>query len=77
MIRLLRIVGFLMIAAGAVTLLTYLVPPLRFLWVWFRKLPMPIQVGLGVSLAGFLLILATLLWERWEEREADRKLRED
>jgi membrane protein implicated in regulation of membrane protease activity len=77
MIRLIRIFGFLMMATGAVILLSYLIPPLRALWPFFLKLPLPIQIGLGAAAIGFLLLLATLLWERWEEREDDRKLRED
>jgi membrane protein implicated in regulation of membrane protease activity len=76
-IRLTRIVGFLLIAAGAVVLLTWLIKPLRFVWPWLRALPWPIQLGLGVAAAGFLLILGSLVWERLEEREQDRSLRDD
>ncbi|HUT24026.1 MAG TPA: hypothetical protein VM492_06780 [Sumerlaeia bacterium] len=77
MIRLIRIFGFLLIAAGGVVLLTWLVKPLRFLWPWLRALPWPIQLGLAAAAAGFLLLLASLIWERFEEREQDRSLRDD
>ena len=77
MIRLLRILGILMILAGVVVLLSYLITPLRVLWTWFQKLPLPIQISLGVACAGFLLVLGTLLWERFEDRATDRELLED
>ena len=77
MIRLIRIFGFLLIAAGGVVLLTWLVKPLRFLWPWLRALPWPIQLGLAAAAAGFLLLLASLIWERFEGREQDRSLRDD
>jgi len=77
MIRLLRILGFLMMGVGALILLSYMIPPLRALWPLFLRLPLPIQIGLAAAAAGFLLVAATLLWERWEDREEDRKLRED
>lgn len=77
MIRLIRVFGFLMMAAGAVILFSYLIPPIRALWPLFLKLPLPIQIGVGAAAVGFLLLMATLLWERWEEREQDKELRED
>ena len=77
MTRLVRIVGFLLILAGAVVLLTYLIDPLREIWPWLRKLPVPIQIGFGLAAVGFLLLVGSLIWERWEERDADRELRDD
>ena len=77
MIRLVRILGMIMMAAGAVVLLSYLIKPLRAIWPWFRSMDMPIQIGIGAAVLGFLLLLATLIWERIEEREADRELRDD
>ena len=77
MIRLLRILGFLMIAAGATVLLTWLIKPLRMVWPWLTALPLPIQIGIGVASAGFLLLMGTLIWERWAEREHDRSLLDD
>jgi hypothetical protein len=77
MIRLLRILGILMILAGIVVLLSYLITPLQVLWMWFQKLPLPIQISLGVACAGFLLVLGTLLWERFEDRATDRELLEE
>ena len=77
MIRLVRILGFMMMAGGGLILLTYLVTPLRALWPWFRSLPLPVQIGLGAALVGLLILLGTLIWERLEERDADRALRDD
>jgi len=77
MIRFLRIVGFLMIAAGAIVLLTWVIKPLRIIWPWIRAMPLPIQVGVGVAAGGFILLLGSLIWERLEEREDDKSLRDE
>ncbi len=74
MIRLVRITGMLLIGAGAVVLLTWLIKPLRFIWPWFRAMPPAIQIGLSAAAVGFVLILGSLIWERLEEREVDRSL---
>jgi membrane protein implicated in regulation of membrane protease activity len=77
MIRLLRILGFALMATGVLVILTWLIRPLRALWPWLRQLPLAIQIGLVAAAAGLLLLISTLLWERWEERAQDRSLRED
>lgn len=77
MIRLIRIVGFLLIATGALVLLTWLIKPLRFFWPWLRALPWPIQLGVAAAAAGLLLLFGSLIWERLEEREQDRRLLDD
>ena len=77
MTRLVRITGFLLIGAGAITALTWFVAPLRQIWPWFLKLPIAIQIGLGAATGGAVLVFASLLWERIEEREADRELKKD
>jgi len=77
MIRLTRIAGFMFIAAGVVVILTWLIEPLREIWPAIRSLPLPIQIGLTLAGAGLLIILGSLIWERFEERERDRSLRED
>ncbi len=66
----------LMIAAGAVVVALWAIKPLRVVWPWLMKLPMPIRIGVAVAAAGLLLLVATLLWERLEEREHDRGLRD-
>lgn len=77
MIRLTRVVGFLLMAAGALVVLAYLIKPLRFIWPLLRALPWPIQVGLAAAALGFVLLLGSLIWERMEQREQDRSLRDD
>jgi hypothetical protein len=77
MIRLLRITGFLLMAAGALILATYLIEPLRFLWPWLLRLPLPIRIGLAAAGLGLVLLIGTLLYERLEERDQDRRLREE
>ena len=77
MTRLVRIVGFLLIIAGALVLASYLIEPLQDLWPWFRQLPTPIQIGLGIAAFGFVLLLGSVIWERLEDREKDRGLLDD
>ena len=80
MVNAFRRIGLLMMLAGVVVITVYLLaevaPPVRWLWVWFATLPGPIQVGLAVAALGFFILSASLLWERWLDREDDRKLRE-
>lgn len=66
-----------MIVAGAAVLLSWFIKPLRMVWPWIMALPLPIQIGIGVASAGFLLLMGTLIWERWADREHDRSLRDD
>jgi len=77
MIRLVRIAGFLLTAAGAVILLTWVVEPLRAVWPWLLGLPWPLRLGLGAAALGLLLLVGSILWERFEERGQDRDLRQD
>ncbi len=74
MIRLVRVVGFLLIAAGALVLVSYLFEPLQAIWIALISLPWPIKIGLGVAAFGLLLVLGSIIWERIEERESDREL---
>ena len=77
MIRLVRITGFLLILAGAVVILTWLIEPLWAVWPWLRHLPLPIQIGFSLAAIGLLVLLGSLIWERWEERGLDRSLRDE
>ena len=77
MIRLIRVLGLLLMGAGALLLLIWFIEPLRFLWPWFRQLPWPIQAGLAIAAIGLLLLTGSLIWERLEDAEHDRTLRED
>jgi hypothetical protein len=77
MIRLVRIVGYLSIAAGAIVLLTWLIEPLRSLWPFLLALPLPVKIGLGAAAVGVVLILGSMIWERMERREEDHSLLDD
>jgi membrane protein implicated in regulation of membrane protease activity len=77
MIRLVRILGFLLIVAGAIVLVAWLIKPLRSVWPWLLMLPWPIKLGLGAAAVGLLLLFGSLIWERLEERGEDRNLRDD
>jgi hypothetical protein len=77
MTQLLRITGFLLIVAGAIVVLTWLIEPLRQIWPWLLQLPIPIRIGFGLAGVGLVVILASLIWERWNEREEDRSLLDD
>ncbi len=77
MIHTVRVLGIGLMALGAILLLIWFVEPLRFLWPWFRTLPRPIQFGLGAAVLGLLVVVASLVAERVEEREYDRSLRDE
>lgn len=77
MTRLIRIFGFMLIAAGAIVILAWMIEPLRQVWPWFLKLPLAIQIGLGIALLGILLLTGTVIWERIEDREKDKHLLDD
>jgi hypothetical protein len=53
-----------------------MIRPLRAVWPFLLELPWPIRLGLGTLLLGFLLVMASLIAERIEERGADRALRD-
>lgn len=65
-----------MMLLGAVVVILYIVPSFRWIWLWFKTLPGPIRVGLGVSVVGLGILFLNLLLERWTDRHADRALRE-
>lgn len=77
MIRLVRIVGYLSIVAGAIVLLTWLIEPLRSVWPFLLALPLPVKIGLGAAGVGVVLILGSMIWERLERREEERSLLDD
>jgi hypothetical protein len=77
LIRLLRIFGFLLIAAGALVLLSYVFLPLRALWLAYLQLPWAVQAGIGVALFGGLLLVGSVIWERLEDLDKDRSLRDE
>lgn len=61
MIRLLRIVGFLLIAAGLLLAASWFIEPLRQVWPLLLDLPFPIRFGLGIAGIGLLVVFATVV----------------
>lgn len=74
MIRLVRITGFLFIGVGALLVLTWFIEPVRELWPLIHELPLVVRIGLAMAAVGFLILLGSLIWERYEDRENDRSL---
>ncbi len=78
MIRLIRTTGFLLIVAGILVIVVWLIEPLREalleLWPKLRQLPIPIQVGAALAALGLLILMVSLIWERFADRENDRTL---
>ncbi len=74
---LVRVTGFVLIIAGAIVTLTWFIEPLREVWPWLLQLPLPIRIGFILAGIGLVLLFSSLLWERWEERDEDKALRED
>ena len=74
MIRLVRITGFMLIGVGLLLCLSHVVEPLRDLWFLVYELPLVVRIGLAMAATGLLVLIASLIWERFEERENDRSL---
>ena len=76
MIHFTRVLGYLFSAVGVLALLFWMIRPLRAIWPYLLQLPVPIQLGLGTLLLGFLLVMASLIAERIEESGDDEALRD-
>ncbi len=81
MIRIVRVIGALLMAAGVLIILTWLIKPLRQIWPylyeWFRSLPGAIQFGLLMAAVGFLILFSSLIVERLEDRKQESNLLND
>ena len=81
MIRVFRIIGALLMIAGVLVILTWLIKPLRQIWPhlfdWFRSLPGAIQFGLVLAAVGFLILFSSLIVERIEDRKKEGSLLDD
>jgi uncharacterized membrane protein len=76
MIRLLRIVGFLLIAAGLLLAASWFIEPLRQVWPLLLDLPLPIRIGLVVAGIGVLVVFATVVHDSLtaDQRSLDENL---
>ena len=81
MIRLLRIIGITLICLGGLVILTWLIEPLREIiplsFVWFRSLPLAMQIGLVLAAVGFVILFSSIVWERLEDRKLETNLLDD
>jgi len=73
---LLRKVGVVMIGLGILLALSYLISPLQFIFQYLQMLPVPLQIGIGVAGTGLIVLLISLLSERWKDREEDASLKD-
>ncbi len=76
MIRLLRIVGFLLIIAGLLLAASWFIEPLRELWPLLLDLPLPIRIGMIVAGIGLLVVFATVVHDSLtaDKRSLDENL---
>jgi hypothetical protein len=84
-IRFIRTLGYVMIVCGILSIITWLIKPLRQIWPWiagplkdwFLSLPLAIQVGAVAASGGFLLLVTSLIMERIEDRKSEKGLFDD
>jgi len=72
-----RRLGFVLMASGVVLLVVWAIRPVEMIWPWIRGLPLPLRIGVAAAALGLLVLVASLLAERFKEREHDRSLRHD
>jgi hypothetical protein len=60
---------------GLLLVVTYVVEPLRLLWLWFQHMALPLQIGLGVAGIGLAILMTSLVFERATSRSYDDKLK--
>ena len=73
----LRTLGAAMIGIGILVFLSYFLDPLRAALEWFQYLPMPLQIGSIVAGIGLVILVISLLRERWKDRHDDAALKDD
>ncbi|MDX1740805.1 MAG: hypothetical protein R3178_05900 [Rhodothermales bacterium] len=73
MARHLRLIGIAMMGLGALMLVGYFVTPVRLAWAWFRTAPVPVQIGVGIAAIGLIILMVSLVAEKWRDdrREGD------
>lgn len=77
MIGVMRIVGWILVVVGSLICAAWFIEPLRQLWPAFLALPAPVRWGLIIAAVGLVVVMATLIHERWQAREADENLKND
>ncbi len=72
-----RLFAFALLGTAAVIFITYMIPPLRAIWPYFKTLPGAIQIGIGAAFFGFVLLILSLVMERAGENEYNKSLKDD
>jgi len=72
-----RTLGASLIVIGVVVAISYFFEPLKEVFSWYWLLPVPLQIGFGIAGIGLTVVIISLLFERWTDREADRSLRDE
>lgn len=66
-----------MILVGALIFLSWFVDPVWEILHLFSRLPVPLQIGSAVAAVGLIVLILSLLAERWADRAEDASLREE
>lgn len=73
-VRGIRTAGVALMGLGILLVVTYTISPLRLAWLWFRMLPVPLQIGLGTAGVGLAILTTSLLLERRADRSSESNL---
>ena len=72
-----RRLGFGLMILGAALVAVWAIQPIGFVWPWIRGLPLPLRLGIVAAGIGICVLLGSLIYERFKERDGDKDLRED
>jgi hypothetical protein len=71
LVRGIRTLGVALMALGVLLVVSYTISPLRLAWLWFRMLPVPLQIGLGTAAVGLTILTLSLLMERRADKSTE------
>ena len=72
-----RVLAYALLGTAAVIFVSYVIPPLRANWPFFKTLPGAMQIGIGAGFFGLALLIVSLVVERIEEGDYNKSLRDD
>ncbi|MEQ9104456.1 MAG: hypothetical protein RIE53_07130 [Rhodothermales bacterium] len=70
-LRGIRTLAVALMTLGVLLVVSYSISPLRLAWLWFRQLPVPLQIGLGTAGLGLTILTVSLLMERRADRSTE------
>ena len=77
MTDLMRKLGVGLMILGAALVAVWAIRPIELVWPWIRGLPLPLRLGVVAAAVGIAVLLGSLIYERFKERDGDKDLRED